>query len=101
MVFDQESLKEDIIKTFDLEQVPEDQRDKLIGKISLTLIRRIFIETMEKLGDQGVADYEALMDRSASQEEIETFLESRIPGYTVFVEDVVTAFKAELLERAA
>lgn len=98
MAIDQEALKKELIETFHLEGVPEDKQEELLSKIGEALLRRIFLETMEKMGDAGVKEYEGMIDRSAKEEEIEAFFESKIPGYTIFVRDVVTKFKKELKE---
>jgi hypothetical protein len=53
-----------------------------------------FLETMEKIGESGVREYEALFNKGAKQEEIEAFLERGF-GYTVFVRGIVDKFKEE------
>lgn len=93
MALDQEALKQDLLKTFGLDSLPQDKQEELLSKIGEALLKRIFLETMEKIGDEGVKEYEALLDREANQAEIEAFFEKKIPGYDVFVEDVVKGFK--------
>ncbi len=96
MALDQAQLREELIKAFHLEQVPEDKRDELLEKMGEVLVKRVFLATMDKLGDDGVKEYEALLEREAKQEEIEAFFETKIPGYNVFVRDVATEFKEEM-----
>lgn len=98
MAIDQTQLREELIKAFHLEQVPEDKRDELLEKMGEALLKRVFLATLEKIGDEGVKEYEALLDRSAKQEEIEAFFENKIPGYDVFVRDVATEFKEEMTQ---
>lgn len=100
MVIDQEALKKELIETFALEDVPKDKQEELLSKIGEALLKRIFLETMEKIGDANVKEYEEMLDREAKEDEIEAFFESKIPGYTIFVRDVVTKFKKELKENA-
>lgn len=95
MALDQEALKSELIEAFHLEGIPLDKQEALLSKMGEALLKRIFLETMEKIGDAGVMEYEALLDKGAKQEEIETFLENRIPGYNIFVRGVVTKFKEE------
>lgn len=96
MTLDQTQLREELIKAFHLEQVPEDKRDELLEKMGEALLKRIFLATMEKIGDDGVKEYEALLEKEAKQEEIETFFETKIPGYNVFVREVAEEFKEEM-----
>lgn len=98
MALDQEALEQELVEAFHLEQVPKDKQEELLAKIGEALVKRIFLETMEKLGDAGVTEYEALLDGGAKQEQIEAFFESKIPGYNVFVRGVVVRFKEELAE---
>lgn len=95
MALDQEALKKELIEAFHLEGIPADKQETLLAKMGEALLKRIFLETMEKIGEAGVTEYEALLDRGATQEEIEAFLENRIPGYNIFVRGVVTKFKEE------
>jgi hypothetical protein len=96
MALDQAQLREELIKAFHLEQIPEDKRDELLEKMGEALLKRVFLATMDKIGEEGIKEYEALLDREAKQDEIEAFFESKIPGYDVFVRDVATLFKEEM-----
>lgn len=98
---DQEALKKELIETFHLEGIPEDKQEALISKMGEALLKRIFLETMEKIGEAGAEEYEALLDQGAKQEEIEAFLENKISGYNIFVRGVVDKFKEEMEERMA
>ncbi|MEI8096932.1 MAG: DUF5663 domain-containing protein [Candidatus Moraniibacteriota bacterium] len=101
MALDQDELKKELIEAFHLEGAPKDKQEELLAKIGESLLKRIFIETMEKMGDANVKEYEEMLDREAKQEEIQAFFENKIPGYNIFVRGVVTKFKEELAEGAA
>lgn len=101
MALDQEALKKELTETFHLESLPADKQETLLARMGEALLKRIFLETMEKIGDAGVKEYETLLDRGAKQEEIEAFLESRIPGYNIFVRGVVAGFKEEMARESA
>ncbi|OGI14495.1 MAG: hypothetical protein A3E38_00745 [Candidatus Moranbacteria bacterium RIFCSPHIGHO2_12_FULL_54_9] len=96
MALDQEALKKELIEAFRLEGIPGDKQEELLAKIGEALLKRIFLETMEKMGEAGIAEYEALLEKNAKQEELEAFFETKIPGYNVFVRGIVTAFKEEM-----
>lgn len=96
MILDQEALKSELIEAFHLEDIPEDKQEALLAKAGEALLKRILLETMEKIGDEGVVEYEALLNADAKEEEIAAFLENKIPGYTIFVRGVVTRFKEEM-----
>ncbi len=99
MALDQTQLRDELIKAFHLEQIPEDKRDELLEKMGEALLKRVFLATMEKIGDEGVAEYEMLLEKQATPEEVEAFFEKKIPGYDVFVRDVATEFKEEMTKQ--
>lgn len=99
MALDQTQLREELIKAFHLEQIPEDKRDELLEKMGEALLKRVFLATMDKIGDDGIKEYEALLEKEAKQDEIEAFFETKIPGYDVFVRDVATEFKEEMTKQ--
>lgn len=101
MALDQEALKKELTEAFHLEGLPVSKQEELLAKIGEALLKRIFLETMEKMGDAYVKEYEALLDNDAKQEEIEAFFEKKIPGYNIFVRGVVTRFKEEMAEGLA
>lgn len=97
MALDYESIKEELVRELRLELLPKDQQEMLLASMGEALLKRIFLETMEKIGDAGVAEYEVLLDQGAKQEEIDAFFDKKIPGYAIFVRGIVTAFKEEML----
>jgi len=100
MALDQEALKQELIEALHLGDLPLDKQETLLEKIGEALVKRIFLETMEKLGDANVQEYEALLEKETSQEELEAFFENKIPGYNIFVRGIVEKFKEELAEGA-
>lgn len=100
MALDYKGLQDEFVKEFHLEQVPKEKQDELLEKMGEALLKRIFLETMEKIGEQGVTEYEALLDAQAKQEDIDAFFESKIPGYNSFVSDIVKDFKEEMKKAA-
>lgn len=99
MALDQTQLRDELIKAFHLEQIPEDKRDELLEKMGEALLKRVFLATMEKIGDEGVAEYEMLLEKQATPEEVDAFFEKKIPGYDVFVREVATEFKEEMTKQ--
>lgn len=96
MALDQEALKQELIEAFHLGGIPKEKREDMLSKMGEALLKRIFLETMEKIGADGMGEYEALLDHGAKPAEVEAFLEKRIPGYNVFVRNIVTQFKEEM-----
>lgn len=97
MALEYNTLTEELVRELHLEQLSQDKREALLASMGEALLKRIFLETMEKIGDAGVAEYEALLDTGAKQEAIDAFFEQKIPGYDIFVRGIITRFKEEML----
>lgn len=97
-MIDPQALTAELISAFHLEGVPKEKQEELIAKFGEALLKRIFLETMEKLGDAGVKEYETLLDKGANEQEVSAFLEVKIPGYEIFIEDTAKHFKSEMIE---
>jgi hypothetical protein len=91
-----EQHKQEIIETFGLEDMPVEKQDDLIAKIGEVFLKRLFLATIDKLGTGGTREYEELLAKDASAEEMEAFFEEKIPGYPVFVRGVVADFKKDM-----
>jgi hypothetical protein len=88
--------RQEIIETFGLEDLAPEKQDELISKVGEVFLKRLFLATLDKLGTQGSKEYEGLLEKEASVDEIEAFLEVKIPNYPVFVRGVVTDFKNDM-----
>lgn len=88
--------RQEIIETFELEDLAPEKQDDLIMKIGEVFLKRLYLATIDKLGTNGAREYEKLIKNEASIEEVDAFLEEKIPNYPVFVRGVVTDFKADI-----
>ena len=91
-----DKLITDLATELGLSDLAPDKRDELLGNVSEALMKRIYFETLEKLSDKAVDDYEKLIEKNASVEEMSAFLEAEIPGYEAFVQGVIARFKEEM-----
>ncbi len=91
-----EQYRQEIIETFGLEDVAQERQDELIAKMGEVFLKRLFLATIDKLGSNGAREYEELLESKADIDELEAFLESKIPNYPVFVRGVVTEFKNDM-----
>lgn len=79
-----------------MQNLPQEKQEELLVKIGEVVMKRIYLETMEKLEK---TDQEKLVDLMDNNPEgIETFLKEKIPNYEEFVKNVVDNFKREMKE---
>ncbi len=96
MALQYEQLKQELIDEFGLGVLAPEKQEEMVGKMTEVLMKRIFVDTMEKLGESGMDEYEELISHNPEQTEIEEFLTDRIPDYSDMVEKIVADFKTEM-----
>ncbi|EKE15848.1 MAG: hypothetical protein ACD_11C00103G0050 [uncultured bacterium] len=88
----------DLVKDLKIESLPQDKQNKIIIKMTEALLKRIFIETMEAIGEKGRDEYEELLKKNSSPEELEKFFMERIKDYDEFMQKVIVDFKKEIID---
>lgn len=99
---DYTKLRAELIEELALSGLAPEKQDELLGKMLEALLKRIFMGTMERLGEEGVNEYEQLVENPAIQEkEVADFLTKKIPDYDAFVNGIVDQFKKDIKAVAA
>jgi hypothetical protein len=86
-----------LIKDLGIDTLSQDKQSELIIKMTEVLLKRIFLETMEKLGEQGRDEYEKMSQGEVAPEQVETFFKEKINNYDGMVEKIVEEFKVEMM----
>ncbi len=76
--------------------VSDEKKMELIAQMGEVLVKRIMLETLDRLGPAGVDEYEKLMEGGADEVKLKVFLDEKIPGYDMVVEKIVANFKEEM-----
>lgn len=94
---DQNQVQKTLMEELGLSEFPQDKQEQLLIKMTEVLLKRIFLETIEKLDDRGKEEYQKLVESgTATPEQMEEFLKSRINDYEGLVRKVVNEFKEEM-----
>ena len=91
-------IQQTLIEELGLSNLPQEKQEQLAIRATEVLLKRIFLETMERLDDEGKGKYQELVTNQASPEELEKFLREKITDYDQLLEKVVADFKAEMLK---
>ncbi len=90
-------MQKTLMEELGLSDLPQDKQEQLLIKMTEVLLKRIFLETMEKLDDQGKEEYQKMVESgTATPEQMEEFLKSRVNDYEGLVKKVVDEFKEEM-----
>lgn len=98
---DQDLQKEalsQLIEDLGIGVLPIDKQNEIILRMTEVLLKRIFLETMEKLGENGRSEYEQLTEGAIESEQVEDFFREKIQDYDKMVEGVVLEFKNEMMQ---
>ncbi len=94
-------LQQTIIEELGLSDLPEERKTKIMVDLLELVLKRIYMETMDKLTKEDQEELMKMLEKKSDQEKIETFLRSKIKEYESFVSEVVSELKNELKEDVA
>lgn len=86
-----------LIKDLGIDTLSKDKQNELIIKMTEVLLKRIFLETMESLGEEGREEYEKLTAGEVDPEKVEAFFKEKIKNYDDMVQVIVDEFKHEMM----
>lgn len=88
-----EEIRTQLAAEFGISSLSPEKQDEALEMALGTLFKVIYTESMAKIGEKGMAEYEALMEKSPSDEEVTGFFQSHIPEYDSFIAGIVKEFK--------
>lgn len=92
-IIDAEEIRQQLVQEFGLSSLSEEKQKEALEMAFASLIRVIYAESMAKIGESGITEYEALLAKSPSDDDVAQFFRSRIPEYDTFVAGIVQEFK--------
>lgn len=93
----QDNAMAQLVKDLGIEALPKDQQNELIIKMTEVLLKRIFIETMDRLSEEDRLEYEKITEvQDVDQEKVAEFLKQKISGYDEMINTIIEDFKAEM-----
>jgi predicted nucleic acid-binding OB-fold protein len=93
---EQTKIKKALLAELNLSDISEEKQDELLAKMGEVILKKIFIETVEKLDEVGRKHFSEMLNEERTVEEIEEFLKIKIPDYDIMVERIVKELKDKL-----
>jgi hypothetical protein len=93
----QNDALKNLMSELGLADLPQDKQDELAVKMTEVILKRMFVETMDRLSPRDQDEYGELIEASGTPEEIENFLKSKIEDYDAILMTVVEKLKTEML----
>jgi uncharacterized protein YaaW (UPF0174 family) len=92
----QADIKKSLLDELGLSGIPKEKQEQLVIKMTEVLLKRIFIETLEKLDDKSQEEYAEMVKNNPTPEELEKFLSIHISDYDEMVNKIIENFKEEM-----
>lgn len=93
---DQAQLQKELLEELGLTSLPPDKQEEILIKMTEVLLKRIFVETMEKLSEADREAYEKMVDEKIDPEKIGEFLKEKVVNYDEMVQKIIVDFKEEM-----
>lgn len=92
----QDKIKLEIMKDLGFDKLPEDKQDDILAKIGEIILKKIFIETIDKLDTESANEFRDMLKNGESAEKIEDFLNAKIENYDIIIEKIVEEVKNDI-----
>jgi hypothetical protein len=86
-----------LIKDLGIDTLSQEKQNDIIIKMTEVLLKRIFLETMDSLGEKGRQEYEKMTKGEVTPEQMEAFFKEKIGNYDEMVQGVIEEFKKEMM----
>lgn len=92
----QDKIKEDIMQYLGLNKLSQDKQDEILSKIGEIILKKIFIETVDKLGEADRMEFEKMLKEGSDADKIEKFLNTKIENYDMIISRIVEEVKNDI-----
>ena len=90
-------LQQSIIEELGLQNLPKEKQEDILVKMTEVLLKKIYLETFEKLGEADREELAKMLDgEEAEPEKVEAYLRTKIEDYDGFVKKIVEDFTEEM-----
>ena len=86
-------LQQSIIEELGLQDAPKEKQEEILVKMTEVLLKKIYLETFEKLAEPDREELAQMLDGEAEPEKVEEYLRGKIEDYDGFVKKIVENFK--------
>ncbi len=96
--FNDSEIKRTLMRELKFDNLADEKQDELIAKMGEVILKKIFIETVEKLDVAGRKHFEKMLNEERTPVEIEEFLKLKIQDYDEIVERIIKELKNNLMD---
>ena len=93
-----EEIQAKIADTLGVTGSTDEKHLELVDKATDVILKKIFLDTIEKLSDADAESYAKLIEAESSPAEIQKFLSEKIPDYQGMAQKITDDFLKEMKE---
>ena len=90
-------LQVDLIKEFHLDNLPTEDRRKILDEMSELIGRAIWLRIMDNLNEAQVNELDSLIESGADHEQMTNFLKQNIPSIEEIIREEVAIYKEMMM----
>ncbi|MFH1171466.1 MAG: hypothetical protein V1778_02925 [bacterium] len=94
-------LEENVLDILGLQQLPEPRKTELLTRMTEVIQDRINDRVLEELSGDDRAVLDRLLERGATEEELDAFLKVKIPGFQDIAAEEILRFKSQMVNDVA
>jgi glutamyl-tRNA reductase len=96
----QESIQEMIAKEFGFEDLENENQQKLIERMTESVIKRILVDAYEKLSESDRKTFEEMMENieNIDPDSVDEFLREKLTDYDAIISEAIEDLKKHLAE---
>lgn len=91
---------EELLKAANIATMPEDYKKSYKEKLAMEVNRRIGLVVLNELDKEAIEEFEKLLKKNVSPEEIQKFISSRVPNLAEVIKKGLDDFAVEFITAA-
>jgi galactose-1-phosphate uridylyltransferase len=91
-------IEQGLIEEMGLSDLPEEKQQELVSKMFEVVLKRIYVEANERLSEENRKALDEMISKDVQPEEVEKFLQEKIPDYSEMINNILAGFKDEMLK---
>ncbi len=86
-----------ILEALDLPDLTPEEQEEMLADLDEMIFQGTLVRLLEMMDEKTQAEFEALMERDAPPEEIEVFLDTKVPNSQQAVDDTIREMTDDIL----
>lgn len=87
------SIQKKITKVLEIDNLPPQELQEMIMRIGTVIYQNVLMRVMETMKEKDQDEFEELLDKNASPEEIFSFLKEKVKNFEEIIEEEALKFK--------